>query len=388
MEQILLRASNQSDVIQLAHNYKAFGVYILHGDSDKVVSVNYARQMRKVLADFHPDFSYYEYPGGEHWFGDQSVDWKPLFDFFKWHQLPQDSMVNNVDFSTASPGISSDFHWVSIQQQIHPLEYSRIQLARDKAKQSIIGTTENIRLLKLALSDFDAGAEIKINLDGKAVAYMTKSNNDSIFLLKENNEWAISSKPGADQKNPVRYGTFKEAFNHKMVFVYGTTGNREENELNFNKAKYDAETWYYRGNGAVDIIPDKEYDEANYPGRNVIIYGNASTNAAWNILLAYCPIQVKRNMISAGNSHFDGDDLAAYFVWPMKNSPLNSVGVIASTGINGMKAANANQYFAGASGFPDFTIFKLGMLKEGASEIKMAGYFDNNWKLTDEDLVK
>ncbi len=388
IEQILLRASNQSDVIQLAHNYKAFGVYILHGDSDKVVSVNYARQMRKVLADFHPDFSYYEYPGGEHWFGDQSVDWKPLFDFFKRHRLPEDSVVNNVDFSTASPGISSDFHWVSIQQQIHPLEYSRIQLARDKAKKSITGTTENIRLLKLALSDFEAGTEIKINLDGNAVAYMTKSYSDSIFLLKGNSNWTISSKPRTDQKNPIRYGTFKEAFNHKMVFVYGTTGSKEENELNFNKAKYDAETWYYRGNGAVDIIPDKEYAEANYPGRNVIIYGNANTNSAWNILLADCPILVKRNKISAGKNHFDGEDLAAYFVWPMKNSPLNSVGVIAGTGINGMKAANANQYFAGASGFPDFTIFKLGMLKEGASEIKMAGYFDNNWKLTDEDVVK
>ncbi len=71
----------------------------------------------------------------------------------------------------------------------------------------------------------------------------------------------------------------------------------------------------------------------------------------------------------------------------MKNSPLNSVGVIAGTGINGMKAANANQYFAGASGFPDFMIFKLGMLKYGGTEIKMAGYFDNNWKLTDEDVV-
>jgi uncharacterized membrane protein len=56
-------------------------VYVLHGDQDKVVSVNYARQMRKILNEFHTDLSYYEYPNGEHWFGDQSVDWKPLFEF-------------------------------------------------------------------------------------------------------------------------------------------------------------------------------------------------------------------------------------------------------------------------------------------------------------------
>jgi len=42
--------------------------------------------------------------------------------------------------------------------------------------------------------------------------------------------------------------------------------------------------------------------------------------------------------------------------------------VISGTGIKGMNAAIANQYFAGASGFPDFMIFTLDMLKSGASE--------------------
>ncbi|MGH2647149.1 MAG: alpha/beta hydrolase-fold protein, partial [Ginsengibacter sp.] len=387
VEQILLRAGNQSDVIKLAHNYKAFGVYILHGDSDKVVSVNYARQMRKVLGDFQPDFSYYEYPGGEHWFGNQSVDWKPLFDFFKWHSLREDSEVNSIDFTTASPGISADFHWISIQQQIHPLQFSHIQLLRNKLKNIISGTTENIHLLKIALNDFESGIDIDITLDGNTLHYTTKSSNDSIFLSHENDRWEIAGKPSNYEKCPQRYGTFKEAFNHRMIFVYGTSGNHQENEWNFNKAKYDAETWYYRGNGAVDIIPDKEYSSEKYPGRNVIIYGNAYSNSAWKILLADCPITVTRNGIKAGEQSFTGDDLAAYFVWPMKNSPENSVGVIAGSGINGMNAANGNQYFAGASGFPDFMIFSLGMLQSGADKVEMAGFFNNDWKLSSAEMV-
>jgi hypothetical protein len=52
-----------------------------------------------------------------------------------------------------------------------------------------------------------------------------------------------------------------------------------------------------------------------------------------------------------------------------------------------MSAANANQYFAGASGFPDFMIFKLDMMQSGANEIKMAGFFDNNWKLSADNFV-
>lgn len=343
--------------------------------------------MRKVLGDFHADFSYYEYPGGEHWFGDQSVDWKPLFDFFKLHHLANDSDVNVIDFTTASPGISAQYRWASIQQQLHPLQFSRIKLLRDKSKNSITGTTENVRLLKLSLKSFSAGSNLKIALDSAVIQYSVKNESDSIFLSHENNNWDITEKPGEYAKSPTRYGTFKEAFNHKMIFVYGTAGNKAENEWNFNKAKFDAETWYYRGNGAVDIITDKEYSMDKYAGRNVIIYGNSNTNSAWKTLLNDCPIQVIRNEIRAGNKSYKGDDLGAYFIWPMKNFPENSIGVIAGTGINGMNAANANQYFAGASGFPDFMIFKLGMLESGATGVEMGGYFNNDWKLTNEEEV-
>ncbi|WP_276501107.1 alpha/beta hydrolase-fold protein [Terrimonas pollutisoli] len=387
MEQLLLRASNQSDVPRLASNYKSLGVYIFHGDSDRTVSVNYARQMRKLLADFHSDMSYYEYPGGEHWFGDQSVDWKPIFDFFKWHSIAPDSTVDNIDFTTASPGISSSYRWVSVEQQAYPLQYSRIRLSRNKRNNSITGSTENIRLLKLKVDQFGSNAQVKIWLDSlNAIPYTTKTKDDSILLVRQDNQWMITGKAPAEEKGPQRYGTFKEPFNHRMVFVYGTNGNAEENKWNLSKAKYDAETWYYRGNGAVDIIADKEYS-AKYAGRNVIIYGNATTNSVFNKLLSDCPLKIERNKVTVGNESWQGDDLAVYFTWPMKGSAIHSVGVVAGTGLKGMQAANANQYFAGASGFPDFMVFQLDMLQQGSKAIKMAGFFDNQWKLSADNFI-
>lgn len=381
LEQMLLRSGNQSDVPKLASNYKPLGVYVLHGDADKTVSVEYARQMRKILGEFHTDLSYYEYPNGEHWFGDQSVDWKPLFDFFKWHTLAADSSIDKVDFMTACPGISSTYHWASVQQQVYPLQYSRILLSRDKSARSITGTTSNVRLLKLDLSNFAAGAAVKISLDGSTLSYTTTGQADSLFLVKEEARWMIGKRPGQEQKNPARYGTFKDAFNNRMVFVYGTAGTKEENDWSLQKAIYDAETWYYRGNGAVDIVSDKEFLPASYKDRGVIIFGNKQTNTAWNKLLNDCPVQVTRNGITAGSNSWTGDDLSAYFVWPLKNSAIASVGVVSGSGLKGMRAANANQYFAGASGFPDFMIFGFNMLQAGAGEVKMAGFFNNDWKI-------
>ncbi len=388
-EQLLLLSGNQSDVIKLVNNYKPFGVYVLHGDSDKVVSVNYARQMKNVLAKFHTDYSYYEYPGGEHWFGDQSVDWKPLFDFFKWHSRLPDSAVNQIDFTTSSPGISSTYRWACIMQQLHPLAYSRIQLQRNLSTNSIKGCTENIQLLKLALNEFSPGTTVSIMLDGTgSILYKVKGNNDSIYLGKQSGNWSISEKPSGDQKGPDRYGTFKEAFNHNMIFVYGTKGTKEENEWSLNKARYDAEQWYYRGNGAVDMVTDQAFLKMNSVGRGVVLYGNKSTNAAWQSLLTDCPIQVERNLVKAGDNTWTGDDLAGYFTWPIKNSTVTSVAVISGSGLKGMRAAEANQYFAGGSGFPDFMIFKLGMLVAGAKEIQMAGFFDNNWQLKETEFIQ
>ncbi|CAN5760745.1 alpha/beta hydrolase [soil metagenome] len=388
-EQLLLRSGNQSDVLKLANNYKASGIYILHGDSDKVVSVNYARQMKNVLAKFHPDFSYYEYPGGEHWFGDQSVDWKPLFDFFKWHIRLADSAVNEIDFTTSSPGVSSTYRWVSVMQQLHPLAYSRIQLQRNLQTNAIKGSTENIQLLKLALNEFAPGTTVSIMLDSASnILYKVKGSKDSIYLHLQSGNWAITGKPESNQKGPERYGTFKEAFNHNMIFVYGTKGTKAENEWSLNKAKYDAESWYYRGNGAVDMVSDKAFLMMNTVGRGVVLYGNKSSNAAWENLLADCPIQVDRNRVTLGDKTWTGDDLAGYFTWPIKNSPVTSVAVISGSGLKGMRAADANQYFAGGSGFPDFMIFKLGMLVAGAKEIQLAGFFDNNWELKDTEFIQ
>lgn len=388
MEQMLLKAGNQSDMIKLSSNYKPLGVYIFHGDDDRTVSVNYARQMRAILGNFHTDMSYYEYPGGSHWFGNESVDWQPIFDFFKWHLRKDDSLVNYIDFKTASPGISSSYYWAGIYQQLSPLAYSRMILQRNFNKQSIEGSTENIRLLKFDLTGFTPGTEVKIILDSlETLPYRVKGRSDTIFLRRDKNKWSIDSKPERTEKGPHRYGTFKEAFNHRKVFVYGTTGSREENEWAYHKARYDAETWYYRGNGAVDIISDKEFMAAPLKDRGIILFGNKSTNAAWNYLLEDSPIQVDRNIIKAGARQWSGDDLSAYFVWPDRRSDFALIGVISGTGMKGMNAANANQYFAGASGFPDFMIYSMEMLKTGVDGLKMAGFFDYAWQLVEKEMI-
>ncbi|MBT1695674.1 prolyl oligopeptidase family serine peptidase [Fulvivirgaceae bacterium PWU4] len=381
VEKLLLRAGNASNVIELARNYRSLGVYIHHGDSDKVVPVTYAQQMRKVLGEFHKDFSYYEYPGGSHWFGNESVDWLPIFDYFRWHHIQPDSAVHVIDFTTANPAISSQYRWASVLQQQRALEFSRLQLKRDRKRKTITGTTANVSILGLSFGDFSKGDTITIIIDQeKPVKYVVTAPEDNLYLHKDR-QWQRGEKPSVSHKGVDRNGTFKEAFNHRMIFVYGTTGDQNENAWAYNKARYDAEIWYYRGNGAVDMVADKDFNADIYKDRGVVLYGNATTNAAWKKLLGNCPIQVKRGSVKAGAQQFEGNNLGVYFTWPRAGSNIASVAVVSGTGLQGMRTAEANQYFAAGSGFPDYMIFSTEMLRNGAAGVKLAGFYGNDWSL-------
>ena len=40
------------------------------------------------------------------------------------------------------------------------------------------------------------------------------------------------------------------------------------------KARYDAEGFWYRGNGSIEVVPAVEFDAAREHDRGVILYGN------------------------------------------------------------------------------------------------------------------
>jgi len=379
VEQNLYRASNGSNVPELARNYMAHGVYVHHGDADPTVSVEYARQMRKVLGEFHSDFAYFEYPGGNHWWSNESVDWPPLFEFFRSHLIRPDSVVNHIEFRTSNPAVSSSNRWISVLQQQEPLKYSTIKIDRDRKKGTFTGTTENISVLSLNPAGINSDP-LLIKLDGEELSVPKPAGNQPLVLVRDG-KWSVGTKPGADSKGTVRNGTFKEPFNHRMVFVYGTAGTKEENAWALAKARYDAETWYYRGNGAVDIISDKNFNPADYRDRGVILYGNATTNTAWQPLMGASPIQVSRGLIKMGDKELTGDQYGACLMYPRPDSPTASVGAVTGTGLPGMHAADANQYFSGGSGFPDYLIFTSELPAKGLEALVEAGFYSNHWEI-------
>ncbi len=394
VEEMLLRASSPSDTMGLLPNYAQYGVYILHGGSDDNVPVGQAQEMNTRLSSFHHDVTYFEQPGAGHWWdasdepGADCVDWALMFDFFARHARPLEESVRQVDFVTANPRISAWSYWAGIEAQTHPLRLAAVHLRFDPGKRRFSGTTENVARLALDVAHIAPEGELNLELDGQklpAIPYPTASHR--LWLERDGTTWAVATTLSPDRKNPRRYGPFKLAFQHRMAFVYGTKGSAEENTWMFAKARYDAETFWYRGNGSVDVIADTAFDLTRERDRSVILYGNADTNALWNTLLAGSPVVVKSGSIRIGEKTFNGADLACVFLRPRPGSDIACVGAISGSGPVGMRLATRLPIFLSGAAFPDCLVVGVDSLTQGSAGVRAAGFFGNDWGVQSGDFV-
>jgi len=379
VELMIARAGTPSRTLKLIRNYLQLGVYVLHGEVDNVVPTFIARDMRERLGKFHNDFTYYEYPDGTHWYGNHSVDWDPIFDFFKQRTIKQPNEVKKMEFFTGSPGVSATSNFVTIHQQKEAFEISSFDFSKDK-KYKV--KTNNVALLEIDFRKLNNEIE-SIQLDASEFKVVKNTN---MYFKNTHEVWEITSSPLLTEKGPHRNGGFKDAFRNNMVFVYATRGTKKENDWYFNRAKFDAETFWYRANGTIEIVKDVDFKLENYADRNVIVYGNKDNNSAWRKLLDKSPIQVSRNQILFGDKKLLGKQWGLYFTVPRKDSDNASIGVVSATGIEGMKASAANHYLVNGTTFPDVLIFDNTVLTQGDAAVKCAGFFGNDWSIEKGDF--
>jgi poly(3-hydroxybutyrate) depolymerase len=378
--ELVLRAASPSDTLALARNLGHTGVYVLHGDRDDNVPVGQARTMRKELAEFHPDFAYFEQPGAGHWWGNACVDWPPLFEFLARHTLPEWGAVRAVDFRTANPGVSADCHWLRIELQEKALLVSRATLTNDPVKRTFAGTTENVAALALDVGHMNGGDPVTVTLDGQKLELPWPRAETRIHLLRNETtggKWTVTNPWGSAFKGPARSGPFRDAFRNRMVFVYGSRGTAEENAWALAKARFDAEQFWYRGNGSVDVLPDTAFDIARDKDRNVILYGHADMNAAGRRLYGaeLDEVMVTRGRLKVRDRDLKGDDLACLFALPRSGSHTAMVGVVAGTGLHGLRLTDRLPYFASGAAYPDWAVLD-------PAGVRGAGYFGRDWPVS------
>jgi len=419
-EEMLRRATAPSNTYSLDQNYKQLGLYILHGSADDNVPVRESLNMVDSLSKFDKDFTFHEQMGAGHWWGldDQAstdcVDWSPMFDFFARHAMPGEERIMNIDFTTASPGVSAKDYWLTIYAQEKQLEPSRaivrfVPFPGKDSRNLFRGTTSNVKIISFDLSITDRSKPVSVELDStKLNGISFQQNSNKIYLEKKSGQWEVIPEPSPNDKSPSRYGTFKDAFHHDVIFVYGTHGTEEENKWAFDKARYDAESFWYRRGGSIDIVSDKEFNSEVEPDRSVILYGNRETNSAWSEVLDNSPVDVSEGKLVFGKKIKSGKDYSCFMIRPRRGSAIASVGVVTGTGIEGMRLTYIVPYLQPWFSLPDLTIMdSTNFFQEnqsigsftgqrngdrigfgGGHGVKVAGFFGLDWSIENGEFVE
>lgn len=394
IESLLSRCQKAGDTVALAANLNHEGVYILHGEKDDNVPVAQAQKMAEVLGGFHHDWVFHEEPGKGHWWGNEynddgsaCVDWPFMFDLFARHAQAPSSAISDVEFVTANPGVSSQCNWLAIEAQIHHLDISKVHVHVWPHKRFFKGTTENVAVLRLDVGNLFSEEPITVELDGQTIDNIPYPEKDSLLWFgRQEESWHCIDKPPLQYKGPHRYGAIKDELKHRFLLVYGTSGTPEENAWAFGKARYDAETFWYRGNGSVEVLSDSDFTPSRYVDRTVVLYGNSDTNSAWSSLLSDSPVQVRRGRVQVGKRTFEGEDLSAFFIQPRKDSDIASVIAVSGSGLSGMRSAYAVSFFRSFVRYPDCLVTRVSKKQAGSTENVAVGFFGLDWSVTNGEF--
>jgi len=369
---------------ELLANLVQLPTYVLHGEADDNVPASEGHAMVAALraAGAEPR-SHFE-PGAGHWWDDASgapgaacLDWPGFFELFR--SLPAEPPdPRALDWTSVDPGVDARHHWVGVEQ---PLRYGAPFRVRARASEDLRRlelATENVRRLALARPrGWPPEPRIEaFQLDGQE--FPADFGAD---YLRVGERWSVVPRgTEAAEKSALRAGPLKRAFAGRFALVVPTRGSPEENAAALARARYDAQVWHYRGNGDAEILSDEEGLAAG-AGRNLILYGNADTNAAFALLPPDFPLEVRRGSVRLGAEVFEGAGLGALAVGPLDSGLF---AVLGSSGPEADRAAASLALFVSGVGYPDYVVYGPEVLAQGDGGVRAAGFLDHRWQLPAE----
>lgn len=170
-----------------------------------------------------------------------------------------------------------------------------------------------------------------------------------------------------------------DVYNHRVAFVYGTRGSVAEQSWAYAKARFDSESFAYRGNGAVDLIPDsrlRDWAISDLRSRSVVLYGSPACNRGYEAL------GIRGVEAQAGGIQLEGRSYAGDAgLLALRSGPGGQlIGCIAGSSLAGMRTLDRLPIFTSGTAFPDFTVVSPDLLVRGYRGFLAAGFYDAAWQ--------
>jgi poly(3-hydroxybutyrate) depolymerase len=380
---LLRRAGNTSDTLLHKPNLLQNPIFILHGDADDNVPVQQARTMREELK-IHKALQWHEEPGQGHWYdtdpepGANVQDHAPIYDMFAKARIPSDAEVKRIDFVTTQPSVNGKCYWLEVERQEQAGAPSSVTADLRANLGTITLRTTNVRTLSVSTAILRTKDEFEVDWNGsKFKVKTTEIGPDAKKVILHNDGKTVRADYATRfvERDPSVRGVFA----NQVMFVYQDSGaSAEETRWAKNKAIYDAEQFWYRGNASVDVVPMSRFGDYLAKSKakirnNVIVYSaNSGFVRDWaNQLEASCPESLRVGPV-AREEHFPGTAVIDTRVWyTASGQPVQAV-LIGGDSVAMARLTERIPLFSAGCAIPTTLAFDRTMLEKGIDGVVAA----------------
>ena len=200
-------------------------------------------------------------------------------------------------------------------------------------------------------------------------------------FVRRDGTWRSTAPDTSVRKRPGLTGPVDDAFMDSFLFVRptgkplnATLGTWVEGELTAAR-----NLWRDVFRGDAPVKSDREVTEADISDRNLILWGDPSSNAVLAKVLAQLPVQWDANSLTFRGQTYPAASHAPILVFP---NPLNPKRyIVLNSGIT-FRADGYGNNALQTPKLPDWTIVDLGTPPgpRWPGKIVDAGFFDEQWK--------
>jgi len=217
--------------------------------------------------------------------------------------------------------------------------------------------------------------------------------------------WRLCEGPEATawvetERSPANYGPMRQVFQTApLVIVYGTGGPAAYRLLMEQRARFVADSAYYRGRFSIEVLPDTDTSLPELVsargGRNVLVLGGpdvnrfaAKTSHDWPIQCAGGGNSSAPVAFQVGPRHYSAPGIGTLFLAPLRppssGLPQRLALVVAGTSLEGFALASKLLPLSAGLALPDFVVVEPSFAWRGAGGIVAAGFYDNHWRVSEQ----
>jgi predicted esterase len=266
--------------------------------------------------------------------------------------------------------------WVELLALARHYEPTRVEAVRTANGFSVM--TANVTALRLTPPPTALFAQT-VKIDGQEVA--AKPTGGKVELILRDGRWQAGTVPDGRRKSPGLQGPIDDAFTGPFLCVRGTGQPWHAAAAAYaaaDLARFQNE-WNKYLRGELPVKDDTAVTDEDVRDKNLILFGDPSSNAVLARALTGLPLEWTRARIALGGKTFDPAKHVPVLICPNPLNPKRYVVVNSGHTFHAADFQGTNALLYPRLG--DYAVLELAPTKDPlAATVATAGLFDEAWK--------